>query len=93
MTLLEPRWEQPKPTPSEARDMSKKVSLTAAGNPTDAIEEVLSFLQKSHRGGGALFASFTPHGPLVPCHRMGLDCISVRLRKRTFAILATTDSD
>jgi len=54
--------------------MSKKVSLTAAGNPTDAIEEVLSFLQKSHRGGGALFASFTPHGPTgsVPSHGIGL---------------------
>jgi hypothetical protein len=38
--------------------MCDKVSLTAVGNPTDAIEEVLGLLQKSHRDGGALFASF-----------------------------------
>jgi hypothetical protein len=44
MTLLEPRWEQPKPTPGEALDMCNKVSLTVVRNPTDAIEKVLSFL-------------------------------------------------
>jgi hypothetical protein len=38
--------------------MCRKVSLTAVGNSMDAIEKVLGFLQKSHRGGGALFASF-----------------------------------
>ena len=38
--------------------MCDKVSLTTVGNPTDAIENALSFLQKSHRDGGVLFASF-----------------------------------
>jgi hypothetical protein len=57
MTVLEPRWDQPKPTPAEVQDMCDEVSLTAVGNPTDAIEKVLGFLQKSHRDGGALFAS------------------------------------
>ena len=38
--------------------MCRRVGLTALGNPTDAIGKVLSLLQKSHRDGGALFASF-----------------------------------
>jgi hypothetical protein len=58
MVLLEPRWEQPKPTPEEAQDMCNQVSLTVSKNPTDAIEKVLGFLRKSHRDGGALFAEF-----------------------------------
>jgi hypothetical protein len=58
MTLSDPRWDQLKPTPALVQDMSGKVSLTAVGNSTDAIKEVLRFLQKSHRDGGALFASF-----------------------------------
>jgi hypothetical protein len=41
MTLLEQRWDQPKPAPAELQDMCDKVSLTAVGNPTDAIEKVL----------------------------------------------------
>ena len=58
MTLLEPRWDQPKPTPAEVQDMCDRVSLTAVGDSTDAIGRVLGFLRKSHREGGALFASF-----------------------------------
>jgi hypothetical protein len=58
MSLLEPRWEQRKPTPEEAQEMCHQVSLTVVRNPTDPIEKVLGFLGKSHSNGGALFAVF-----------------------------------
>jgi len=58
MSLLEPRWEQAKPTPEEAQEMCNQISLTVVRDPTDAIEKVLSFLRKSHGNGGALFAAF-----------------------------------
>jgi len=83
MTLLEPRWEQPKPTPSEAQDMCKKVSLTAVRNPTDAIEKVLGFLQRSHRDGGALFASFRVGESEV------FDWFASRNRLAEYSIVAT----
>jgi hypothetical protein len=83
MTLLEPRWDQSKPTPAEARDMCGKVSLTAVGNPTDAIEKVLGFLRKSHRDGGALFASFRVGQSDV------LDWFASRSRLAEYSILAT----
>ena len=58
MTLLEPHWDQLKPTLPEVQEMCRRLILTAVGNPTDGTEKVLGFLQKSHRDGGALFASF-----------------------------------
>ncbi len=63
--------------------MCDKVSLTAVGNSTDAIKEVLGVLQKSHRDGGALFAS----------SRVGESEVSVwsasRNRLAEYSILAT----
>jgi hypothetical protein len=83
MTVLEPRWDQPKPTPAEVQDMCDEVSLTAVGNPTDAIEKVLGFLQKSHRDGGALFASFRVGGSDV------FDWFASRNRLAEYSILTT----
>ncbi len=39
--------------------MCNQVSLTVVKDPMDVVGEVLGFLRKSHRDGGALFAVFT----------------------------------
>lgn len=83
MTLLEPRWDQPKPTAAEAQNMCDKVRLTALGNPTGAIGKILGFLQKSHRDGGALFASFRVGESDV------FDWFASRNRLAEYSILAT----
>ena len=58
MSLLEPRWEQLKPTAEEAEEMCNQVSITVVRNPSDAIDKVLGLLRTSHTNGGALFAAF-----------------------------------
>lgn len=63
--------------------MCDKVSLAAVGNSTDAIKEVLGFLQKSNRDGGALFASFRVGESDV------FDWFASRNRLAEYSILAT----
>src|SRR4051794_31437151 len=58
MSLLEPRWEQQKPTLREAEEMCRRVAVTPVEGRLDAVENVLRYLRRSHSRGGALFAEF-----------------------------------
>jgi hypothetical protein len=58
MTVLEPLWEQPKPSFNDAQDMCKRVDLTFVEKPLVATAKALEFLRESHSNGGALFAAF-----------------------------------
>jgi hypothetical protein len=83
MTLLQPRWEQVKPTPEEAQEMCGQIGLNVVRNSTDSIERVLSFLRKSHGNGGALFAAFRVGESEV------FDWFASRNRLAEYSILAT----
>ena len=58
MSLLEPRWEQSKPTSDEAQEMCSTVAISVVTPSTEPIERVLGSLRRSHREGGALFGAF-----------------------------------
>lgn len=57
--MLEPDWEQQRPTPAEVQAMWPPLDLTSEPTPLPAVEEVLAAFRQSHVNGGALFARFT----------------------------------
>lgn len=58
MTLLNPVWEQPKPSFNDAQMMCKEVDLTIDEVQPYSVMKALESLRESHSNGGALFASF-----------------------------------
>ena len=58
MNLLDPVWEQPKPSFNDAQMMCKKVGLAFDEAQPGSVTMVLESLRESHSNGGALFASF-----------------------------------
>ena len=83
MNLLEPRWNQQKPTLQEAQEMCGRVAVTAIESRSDAIETVLQHLRKSHSNGGALFGEFEVGDSEV------FDWFASRNRLAEFSILRT----
>jgi hypothetical protein len=58
MTLLNPVWEQPKPSFDEAQVMCSHVGLAFDEARPDSLMKALESLRESHSNGGAVFASF-----------------------------------
>lgn len=58
MSLLEPGWDQPKPSFNAAQKMCSSVDLSFVETPLVAVRRALEFLRESHSNGGALFAAF-----------------------------------
>lgn len=58
MPILEPDWNQNKPTYQDARAMCDRVALTPLAVESEAIDAVLIHLRLSHSNGGAILASF-----------------------------------
>ena len=53
MTVLEPNWNQEKPTWQDAQKMCGQVALAAIAIETESIAQVLNRLRASHSNGGA----------------------------------------
>jgi len=58
MGLLNPDWEQKKPTFSQARAMCQQIQVETRPLTDSRFDPVLNRLRETHANGGALFASF-----------------------------------
>ncbi len=58
MTLLDPVWEQPKPSFDEAQEMCSQVGLAFDEAQPASVTRVLDSLRESHSNGGAIFGTF-----------------------------------
>ncbi|HXR39269.1 MAG TPA: hypothetical protein VN776_09255 [Terracidiphilus sp.] len=62
MDLLEPDWNQPRPTLQEALSICSRIKLTHFEVQSEVVKRVLDCLCESHSNGGALLAA-TRVGP------------------------------
>jgi hypothetical protein len=81
MELLDPDWNQEKPTFVQARTMCQQVPLDIRPLSDPRVDTVLNRIRESHANGGALFASFNV-GASKP-----LDWFASRNRLLEFGIL------
>lgn len=58
MTMLEPNWEQQRPSLEDIQRMWKELRITHEPFQHPAVEEVLHHLRAAHVNGGAEFAQF-----------------------------------
>lgn len=58
MPMLEPTWEQERPSPADVRKMWAELRITPEPLSHPALDEVLRHLRVTHSNGGAEFARF-----------------------------------
>jgi len=56
--VLEPDWNQPKPSPDEAAQMCSRVQLSQVILPEQQFNVFIQSIRKSHRKGGVQLAAF-----------------------------------
>ncbi len=62
---LEPDWNQPRPGFDEVRLMCSRISLSRVELESDAVDQFIERVRKSHSNGGAHFAVFAVGPELV----------------------------